>query len=245
MGQRNFDELREIYLHKKRAIEDSWQKRKQSKTEDEMFAILVSCILSSKAKWSSVKKVMAKVTNGRILFEGSAVQLIDQLTGLSGRYVNTCKLAEYIVDARQSFPFIYMIVSSIQANEIKLEPAGISSRDIGKTIGDQFLHALNQRGISPDGLRELVLVFKGIGDKQASHFLATVGFECYAILDVHVNKKLVKYGVISEEPKSLTRAKYREIESKMKDFARTVDIPFHHLDTLLWELGSGNDISAT
>jgi N-glycosylase/DNA lyase len=135
-----------------------------------------------------------------------------------------------------------MIVSGIQANEIKLDPAGISARDIRKmTADDKFLDVLNQRGISPDGLRELVLVVKGIGDKQASHFLATVGFDCYAILDVHVNRKLVKYRAISEVPKNLTRAKYREIESKMKDFAKTVEIPFHHLDTLFWELGSGHN----
>ena len=72
--------------------------------------------------------------------------------------------------------------------------------------------------------------------------MASVGFEEYAILDTRVMKRLLKYGVIDEKPGSLTRARYIDIEIKMKEFSSTTGIPFHHLDTLLWEeWPEGND----
>jgi N-glycosylase/DNA lyase len=88
----------------------------------------------------------------------------------------------------------------------------------------------------------LVLGIQGAGMKQASHFLASVGFEDYAILDRHVLDFLIRYGVIPEKPKSLTFSKYREIENKMKEFSKSVGIPSTHLDILWFELGSsGSD----
>jgi len=62
MGQPDFDDLREIYLQKKHAIEAIWQRRKQPKAEDEMFGLLVSCILSSRAKWH--RKFLGQVYKG-------------------------------------------------------------------------------------------------------------------------------------------------------------------------------------
>lgn len=238
--KRDPDQLKEIYDNAKLEIEKLWHNRKQFKTEDKMFADLVSCILSSRAKWSSVKNIMAKLGNGQMLSDGSVDQLSNQLNGLSGRYLNKNQLAQYIVDARQLFPFIYMVIHSIQTGNIELKPGGISSSDIyHHGTGKQLFHSLEHNGISPDGLRELILQFRGIGDKQASHFLATAGFECYAILDVHVLKFLVRYGVLSEKPQNLTRSEYRHIEEKMRAFSETIGIPFHHLDTLFWQLGSG------
>ena len=67
----------------------------------------------------------------------------------------------------------------------------------------------------------------------------TRGFEDYAILDVHVLEGLAELGVIAEKPRSLTHREYIAIERKMKQFCESEGIPFHHLDTILWEEGAG------
>ena len=81
----------------------------------------------------------------------------------------------------------------------------------------------------------LVKNIKGMGYKEASHFLRNIGFgENLAILDRHILKNLKHFGVISEIPKSLTRKRYIGIEKKFLSFARIINIPPSHLDLLLW-----------
>lgn len=80
----------------------------------------------------------------------------------------------------------------------------------------------------------------GLGYKEASHFLRNIGLgEELAILDRHVLKNLVKYGIVKEIPKSLTRKRYLEIEEKMKEFAQDIGIPHAHLDLLFWSQETG------
>ncbi|MFW5945729.1 MAG: N-glycosylase/DNA lyase [Candidatus Natronoplasma sp.] len=82
---------------------------------------------------------------------------------------------------------------------------------------------------------------KGLGYKEASHFLRNVGRgENLAILDRHILKNLVGLGIIEEEPKTLTKKKYLEIEEKMKRFSEEIDIPLGHLDLVLWHKETGH-----
>ena len=86
----------------------------------------------------------------------------------------------------------------------------------------------------------LVENIRGIGYKEASHFLRNVGFgDEIAILDRHILKNLVKLGVIKDVPKTITRKKYMEIESKMLKYSDEIGIPMDHLDLLLWYLEAG------
>jgi N-glycosylase/DNA lyase len=81
---------------------------------------------------------------------------------------------------------------------------------------------------------------KGIGYKEASHFLRNIGFgKDLAILDIHILKNLKKYGVIKDIPKTLTKIKYFEIENKLKIFSGKLRIPMSHLDLLFWSLETG------
>ncbi|MFN3966976.1 MAG: N-glycosylase/DNA lyase [Endomicrobiia bacterium] len=81
---------------------------------------------------------------------------------------------------------------------------------------------------------------KGIGYKEASHFLRNIGLgENIAILDRHILKNLKKYGIIKEVPKSLSSRKYIEIENKMKLFSKKIKIPISHLDLLFWSKETG------
>src|SRR4030042_2590550 len=72
---------------------------------------------------------------------------------------------------------------------------------------------------------------KGLGYKEASHFLRNIGLgEKIAILDRHILKNLNLFGVIKEIPKSVSKAKYLKIEKNMIEFAKKIDIPLSHLD---------------
>lgn len=90
-------------------------------------------------------------------------------------------------------------------------------------------------------LREwLVKNVKGMGYKEASHFLRNVGLgKGLAILDRHVLKNLVSCGVIEEIPRSLSGKRYLQIERKMLDFSRRVKIPVEELDLLFWSMQTG------
>ncbi len=81
---------------------------------------------------------------------------------------------------------------------------------------------------------------KGIGWKEAGHYLRNVGRgKTIAILDRHILKNLKLHGAISEVPNSLTPKKYLEIERAMETFCRKQGIPMAHLDLLFWAEETG------
>jgi len=86
----------------------------------------------------------------------------------------------------------------------------------------------------------LVANVKGLGYKEASHFLRNIGLgEDLAILDRHILKNLALLGVIEEVPSSPTKRIYLEIEKKMTAFSRQAGIPMGELDLLLWYKEAG------
>lgn len=86
----------------------------------------------------------------------------------------------------------------------------------------------------------LVREFKGMGYKEASHFLRNIGYgRNLAILDRHILKNLVRMGLIKEIPHSISPKKYLEIEQKMKSFCLKQDISMAQLDLLLWSEETG------
>jgi len=86
----------------------------------------------------------------------------------------------------------------------------------------------------------LVANIKGLGYKEASHFLRNIGLGGdLAILDRHILKNLALLGVIEEVPASPSKKMYLEIEKKMIDFSREAKMPMSHLDLLLWYKEAG------
>jgi len=86
----------------------------------------------------------------------------------------------------------------------------------------------------------LVENVKGLGYKEASHFLRNIGLgEDLAILDRHILKNLAFLGVIAEVPSSPTKRTYLEIEKKMAAFSKKAGIPMGQLDLLLWYKEAG------
>lgn len=80
---------------------------------------------------------------------------------------------------------------------------------------------------------------KGLGYKEASHFLRNVGLRGYAILDKHILRSLAELGITESPQPPTTRARYLETEQRMKRFARDVQIDFDELDLVLWSMKTG------
>jgi len=76
---------------------------------------------------------------------------------------------------------------------------------------------------------------KGIGMKEASHFLRNIGYKNLAIIDFHIVDLLTKHNLI-EKPKnkSLTPKKYIEIENILREIAQKTNLNLGELDLYLW-----------
>ncbi len=80
---------------------------------------------------------------------------------------------------------------------------------------------------------------KGLGYKEASHFLRNVGFKGYGILDKHIVSSLAELGVIDSPKAPTSRNRYLAIEARMRAFATAVHIDFDELDLVLWSMKTG------
>jgi N-glycosylase/DNA lyase len=100
--------------------------------------------------------------------------------------------------------------------------------------------AVLSEGSSPPEMRAwFVRNVKGLGWKEASHFLRNIGYRDLAILDRHILKNLRRHRIIGALPRSLTPARYRSIEGKFRHFAEEVGIPMDELDLLFWSRETG------
>ena len=75
---------------------------------------------------------------------------------------------------------------------------------------------------------------KGLGMKEASHFLRNIGYgKNVCILDRHILRELERHGVIST-PEKFDKTAYLDIEEKMIAFAHELNIPVFALDFVFW-----------
>lgn len=84
----------------------------------------------------------------------------------------------------------------------------------------------------------LVKNVKGLGMKEASHFLRNVGRTGLAIIDFHIIDILVRHGLI-ERPKTLTRKKYLEVEGVLREISKKTGLSLAALDLYLWFAETG------
>lgn len=174
-------------------------------SEEDIFHELVFCLLTPQSKAKSCHSAVCDLLEEDLMDRGTKARIAKALRGKT-RFHNT--KAENIVLARR-----------------QLTKAGKIS--IRKSITDLK---------GPIEIREwLVHNIRGMGYKEASHFLRNIGLgEELAILDRHILKNLRRLYVIGEVPSSLSRRRYMEIEREMGNFAENIKIPMAHLDLLLW-----------
>ena len=80
---------------------------------------------------------------------------------------------------------------------------------------------------------------KGLGYKEASHFLRNIGLKGYAILDKHILRSLAELKLIDDPKPPNTRLRYLTIENKLKELAVLTEIDFDELDLVLWSMKTG------
>ncbi len=86
--------------------------------------------------------------------------------------------------------------------------------------------------------RWLVENIKGLGFKEASHFLRNIGHKNIGIIDFHIINLLEKHNLI-KRPKTITPKKYLEIEKILKQIVKKTNINLGELDLYLWYLETG------
>jgi N-glycosylase/DNA lyase len=75
---------------------------------------------------------------------------------------------------------------------------------------------------------------KGLGYKEASHFLRNIGRKDVAIIDRHILRWLKENGYINEIPNSLSARSYKKIEKILKKIGEERDLSLAELDLILW-----------
>jgi len=108
--------------------------------------------------------------------------------------------------------------------------------EIAKTLPKNGFENTEENKISRE---EIVKLAKGISYKEATHFLRNTGHKNLAILDRHILRNLVKYGVIEKIPEPLKKQDYFEIEKKFQQFAKRLKIPIDEIDQLFWSMQTG------
>lgn len=78
----------------------------------------------------------------------------------------------------------------------------------------------------------LVSNVKGLGYKEASHFLRNIGYRDIAIIDRHILNILYENGYITS--KKINAKKYIEYENILKEIAKKCGLDLAKLDLYLW-----------
>jgi len=104
-----------------------------------------------------------------------------------------------------------------------------------KYIAEARQHLGSLKGKDREWLAENV---KGLGYKEASHFLRNIGSGDYAIIDFHIVDLLVKHSLI-DEPKTMTKKNYLEIEGVLRRVADKTNLNLAELDLYLWFMETG------
>jgi N-glycosylase/DNA lyase len=108
-----------------------------------------------------------------------------------------------------------------------------------KYIVEARMHeeSINRIILSPGDEQEqrdwLAKNIKGIGYKEASHFLRNIGFTDLAIIDFHIIDLLTRLELI-QKPKNLGKKKYLEIEKLLRNASIKLNMNLAELDLYMW-----------
>ena len=205
-----FYEVQKIYENIRSRIEerlDEYRKIWRDGDNKDIFCELAFCILTPQSKARNAWKAISELRDNNLLFTGSEEEML---------------------------PFLNIV----RFNRTKAKNLYILRKQMtdenGKFITKDFFSTFN----SAFEMREwIVKNIRGMSYKAASHFLRNVGFgQELAILDRHILKNLAALDVIKEVPKTVTPKLYKEIEEKLKEYCKEIDIPMENIDLLLWYL---------
>ncbi len=205
-------ELKRIYVAKRREIRDrlaEFARVRRTGSSETFFEELTFCIFTAGA---SAQMGLRSVDSVRpVLMSGTAV---DIQRALVGRHRFPNNRGAYVYETREY---------------------------LRGHCGLQLQEALRSLKLA-DERRDFLAAdrsVRGIGYKEASHFLRNIGYRGYAILDKHVLTRLAEFEVIESPKPPSTKKGYLAIEEKVKLFSDSIGIDFDELDLLLWYTKTG------
>ncbi|MEK6974234.1 MAG: N-glycosylase/DNA lyase [Nanoarchaeota archaeon] len=206
----NIKELHSLYALRKPRIQARLEEFSILINESDLRIFEELCFCILTANSSAKSGIKAIIHIGPLLLNGAKEQISNALIQANYRFPN--KRAEYILDARQ-------FIKTNLNFQIKQKIASFTDKE---SLRDYFAENI-----------------KGLGYKESSHFLRNIGLKGYCILDKHIVNTLLEFNILSNNNAPKNKKQYLEIESKMKDFAHTLNIPIDELDLLLWSRKTG------
>jgi N-glycosylase/DNA lyase len=190
-------------------------RRKLSSPPDDIFAELCFCLLTPQSRAKSCWAAIENLKSKKLLSCDCRAPAAAMAAALRGvRFQNN--KSRYLVEARGLYDTVCRSSSGVKG--------------LFRAKASDVIKFRN----------ELAAGVKGYGLKEASHFLRNVGLgRDLAILDRHILKNLVRFGVIKEIPKTITPKAYAAIEEKMRRFAADLKIPMDELDLVFWSEETG------
>lgn len=195
-----------------------------------LFIELVFCILTPQSGarrcWQAVENLVRDGT----LFSGGFDDICRELNIV--RFKNN--KTRYILEARD-----HLRGAGVSLRGLLLE-SGTAGRQVNRVqrVNRKFLRAC---GTVPTMREWLFRNVKGLGYKEASHFLRNIGLgNGLAILDRHVLRSMYARGLINAVPNAISPWLYCEMETVLADYARRVDVPLDHLDFVIWYQATGD-----
>ena len=183
--------------------------RLRRKQRNEIFKELCFCLLTANYSAERAISIQEKIGDGFLTM--SQKRLARALARLGYRYPNA--RAGYIILARKHKDSLV---------------------DYVRGFTPHIARACPERG-----RREwLVKNIKGLGYKEASHFLRNIGYDNLAIIDFHIVDLLLRHK-LATRPKTLTKAKYFEVEKILVKIAKTSSLTLAELDLYLWYIETG------
>ena len=207
------EDLRKTYLEKRAAIGArlaEFDSIRNERDDHRLFEELVFCIFTAGASARMGLNSIEKVRPH--LLDGGQKRLTRLLLG-AHRYPNS--RSKYIIHTRNFL-----------------------RRECGLRLGEK----LDSFGDDMEARRDFFAKnpgVKGIGYKEASHYLRNIGYRGYAILDKHILRSLCEIGVIDAPDPPGTKKKYMAVEDRMRKFAEGIKINLDELDLLLWSNKTG------
>jgi N-glycosylase/DNA lyase len=206
------EELKRIYLNKRREIRQRLREFRavgRTGSHEKLFEELTFCIYTAGA---SARMGLRSVESVRsVLMNGSTEDIRKALAG-SHRFPN----------ARGAYIF--------ETREYLREQCGLRLNEALSSFK------------SSDERRDFLAAnraVRGIGYKEASHFLRNIGYRGYAILDKHLLSRLTEFEVIESPKPPSSKKQYVATEQSVKHFADAIGIDFDELDLLLWYTKTG------
>ena len=207
-------ELKKLWLSKKPELDKRLSEftiLRKNGNDTRIFPELVFCLFTPQSKAKTCWSAVETLLHKGLIFTGTKSEISDTIGRIGVRFKNN--KAGYLLEAR-----------------------GLLS----KSSSNAFKNRIEGFKVPLEARNWLAKNIKGLGFKEASHFLRNLGLgDDLAILDRHILKNLKLLGVINEVPKTLNEKIYYDIENKMKIFSKKTGIPMNHLDLILWYKEAG------